>query len=85
MEKRVSTTVTHESQISLPEEVRERLRLAEGSVVTFVLTDNDVMLLGAPQSIDDLFGSVPALAHTTDDFDTEIEDAIETALRALDR
>ncbi len=85
METRVSATVTHESQISIPAEVRERLGLAEGSVVTFVLTDADVVLLRAPQSIEDLFGSIPALPHTSEDFDVEIDEAIEAALGDYDR
>ena len=77
--------VTDESQISLPQEVRERLGLAEGSVVTFVLTDNDVLLVGATQSVDDLFGSIPARSHSSDDFDAEIDEAIEAALHDYDR
>ena len=85
MEQRVSATITDESQLPIPAEVRARLGLAEGSVVTFVLTADDVVLLRTPQPIDDLFGSIPALPHTSDDFDDEIEAAIDTALRDYER
>jgi AbrB family looped-hinge helix DNA binding protein len=85
MTRQIQATVTKESQLPLPAEVLERLGLAEGSVVTFLLTDDEVVLLNTPQSIEDLFGSIPALPHSSEDFDDEIEAAIEVALRAYGR
>jgi hypothetical protein len=37
------------------------------------------------QSIDNFFGSIPALTQISDDFDDEIEEAIEEALRDYGR
>lgn len=53
MNQRVTATITAESNLPLPIEVRERLGLIEGSVVTFVLIDDDVVLLRVSQRIDD--------------------------------
>jgi bifunctional DNA-binding transcriptional regulator/antitoxin component of YhaV-PrlF toxin-antitoxin module len=85
MARRISATITDEDALPLPAEVCQRLGLEKGSTVTFLLEDDGVVLLPAPRSIDHLFGSIPALPRTSDDFDEEIEEAIELALRDYDR
>jgi bifunctional DNA-binding transcriptional regulator/antitoxin component of YhaV-PrlF toxin-antitoxin module len=80
MSQRFSATITNEDELPLPREVRERLGLAKGATVTFLLEDDAVVVLPSPESIERIFGSVPALGTESEDFDDEIEDAIEHAL-----
>jgi bifunctional DNA-binding transcriptional regulator/antitoxin component of YhaV-PrlF toxin-antitoxin module len=80
MSQRFSATITNEDELPLPREVRDRLGLAKGSTVTFLLEDDAVIVLPSAESIERLFGSVPALGAESEDFDDEIEDAIEHAL-----
>lgn len=79
MAQRVSTVISNIHDLPLPEEVRERLGIVEGSTVTFVLDENEVRILAANSSIKHLFGSVKRLPETSEDFDIEIEEAMQDA------
>lgn len=80
MSQRVSATITNDDELPLPREVRERLGLVKGSTVTFLLEDDAVIVLPAMESIERIFGSVPALGTESEDFDEEIEQAIADAM-----
>ena len=52
-----AATVTSKGQITIPKEVRERLKLKAGDRVVFVVqSDNDVMLKPAKTDVRELYG-----------------------------
>jgi bifunctional DNA-binding transcriptional regulator/antitoxin component of YhaV-PrlF toxin-antitoxin module len=66
-------------ELPLPEEVRRRLGIVEGSTITYLLDENGVRILPVGSSIAHLFGSIEPLANTSEDFDREIEEAMQGA------
>jgi bifunctional DNA-binding transcriptional regulator/antitoxin component of YhaV-PrlF toxin-antitoxin module len=69
------TQIKENGDVTLPEEVRRRLGK---DTVEFVIRDDGVVELRRPSlSLDDVFGSIPARPGMSDDFDAEIEAAIE--------
>jgi AbrB family looped-hinge helix DNA binding protein len=74
-----AATVTRQGQVTVPAELRRELGIDGGGRVRFVVDDTGVRFEPEP-SVADLFGVLPALQGTSDDFDREIEEAISAAL-----
>ena len=82
-------TVTGKGQITLPKEVRERLRLRDGGKVRFTFEDGDriVVTNGGPR-LSDLFGILgkPPRSLTLEEMDEVIQQtAVDRYLRAVGR
>lgn len=77
MSQTVQAIVDDVNELPLPDEVRRRLGIVKGSKVTFVLDDSGVRILPTASAIDHLFGSVEPLPGTSEDFDEEIEQALQ--------
>ncbi|MGA3311057.1 MAG: AbrB/MazE/SpoVT family DNA-binding domain-containing protein [Xanthobacteraceae bacterium] len=82
-------TVTSKGQITLPKEVRERLRVRDGGKVRFTFEDGDriVVTNGGPR-LSDLFGILgkPPRSATLEEMDEAIRDAaVARYLRAVGR
>jgi AbrB family looped-hinge helix DNA binding protein len=79
-------TVTSKGQVTLPKEVRERLRIGEGDKVRFTVeSGTQIVLARAEQSIRDLFGILgkPRRSATLDDMDEAVrQHAVERYLRS---
>jgi len=79
-------TVTSKGQITLPKEVRERLRVGTGGKVRFSFEDKDrIVVARAEASIRDLFGILgkPRRSATLEDMDEAIrQHAVERYLRS---
>jgi antitoxin PrlF len=73
-------TLTSDGQLTVPLEIRERLRLKANDKVAFTVDDETVRIEPAEFDLESLIGSVPALPGASADFEREIEEAIEEAL-----
>jgi AbrB family looped-hinge helix DNA binding protein len=73
------STITSRGQVTVPVEIRRRLRLDTPDKISFVLDDEgNVALRKAKLSVADLRGIVPPLpGRTSDDFEEQIEEAME--------
>lgn len=82
-------TVTGKGQVTLPKEVRERLRLNAGSKVRFTLEEGDrVIVAHGGERLRDLFGILgkPPRSATLEQMDEAIKRAaVDRYLRAVDR
>ena len=85
--KTIEAKVTSQGQVTIPAEVRRRLDLEKGSLIAFVIDETGVRIEPARFTLESVFGSVPALPKTSEDFDEEIErawsDEIDRKLRSL--
>lgn len=82
-------TLTSKGQITLPKDVRERLRVREGDKVQFALDDGDRVLVtkGGP-NISDLFGMLgkPPRSLTLEQIDEVVQQAaVDRYRRAVGR
>jgi AbrB family looped-hinge helix DNA binding protein len=82
-------TVTSKGQVTLPKEVRERLRVGEGGKVRFTFEDGDriVVAKGGPR-LSDLFGILgkPPRSLTLEEMDEVIQQAaVDRYRRAVGR
>lgn len=76
--KAIVSTVTDKGQVTIPVEVRNRLGIARGQKVVFLIEGNEVRLKPERFTLESVFGSVPALpGQETDDFEDQIEEAME--------
>jgi antitoxin PrlF len=75
-----AATVTSKGQITIPKEVRERLKLKAGDRVVFVVqSDNDVVLKPAKTDIRELYGMLHRKgrrARTIEEMDQGIADLV---------
>lgn len=62
----LQSKVTRKGQITIPKEIRDRLRVREGEKVVFVLRGNEVVLKVIRGTILDLKGTVKPHAHPED-------------------
>jgi AbrB family looped-hinge helix DNA binding protein len=77
----IDAKITSQGQVTIPVEVRRHLGLEKGKRVSFVIAEDGVRLEPARfSSIEDVFGSVPAIPGMSEDFDDEIEEAIADEL-----
>lgn len=80
MEQMVAT-VTSRGQVSIPARVRKKLGIRPHDKVAFTIEGDVVRLEPVRFTLEDVFGSVPAIpGTTTEDFDRQIEEAISEAL-----
>ncbi len=77
MTRTVQAVVDDIHELPLPEEVRKKLGIVKGARITYVLDENGVRILPVTSSIAHLFGSVEPLPATSEDFDDEIEQALQ--------
>lgn len=78
MRRQYTATVTQRGQVTIPAEVRRQLGLERGDKVIFAVEDGRVSLHRPALTLDQVFGSVPALpGTTTEDFEAQIEAAKE--------
>jgi antitoxin PrlF len=82
-------TVTRKGQVTLPKEVRERLRVRDGGKVRFELpSDAPVVVKAAAPSIRDMFGMLgkPPRSLTLEEMDEVVRQAaVDRYLRAVGR
>jgi antitoxin PrlF len=80
-------TLTSDGQLTVPREVRERLRLKANDKVAFTVDEESVRIESADSDLESLIGSLPALPGASADFEREIEmateDAYEKTIRQL--
>jgi bifunctional DNA-binding transcriptional regulator/antitoxin component of YhaV-PrlF toxin-antitoxin module len=77
--KEVVAAVTRNGQVTILGEVRRHLGLGTPGRVAFVVEDGAVRLQPVRLTVQDLYGSVPALpGRETDDFDDLIDEAMQT-------
>lgn len=70
--------MSEDGEVAIPETVRRRLGIEDERSVVFVVRDDGVVELRRPSlSLDDVFGSLPALPGMSEDFDVEIKAAME--------
>ena len=78
--------VSVKGQVTIPADIRKELGIETPDQVEFVVRDDGVVELRAPAfTLEEVFGSVPPLAHETDDLDQEIAEAIALAHARPDR
>ncbi len=77
MSQTVQTVVEDVHELPLPDEVRQKLGIVKGSMVTYVIEESGVRILPVASSIAHLFGSVEPIPGTSEDFDNEIEEALQ--------
>lgn len=79
--------VTSEGQLTVPSEVRERLKLHANDKVAFMVDEEAVRIEPAEYDLESLIGSLPPLPGASADFEREIElateDAYEKTIRQL--
>lgn len=71
----IEATLTGEGLVAVPKEIRERLGLAPGDTMTFLVDDDDVRLVTGQNALRALYGAVKAIPGMSADFDGEIETA----------
>ncbi len=77
--RQITATMTIKGQVTVPAEVRRRLGVDQGKVI-FVLDDDEIRLRPARFTLDTVLGSLdPLPGTTTEDFEAQIEDAMEDA------
>jgi AbrB family looped-hinge helix DNA binding protein len=73
----IDATVTSQGQVTIPAEVRRKLGLSKRAKVTFLIVEDRVELVRPHFTLESVFGSVEPLPNQSDDFDREIEEAME--------
>lgn len=76
--REIVSSVTSKGQVTIPSLVRRHLGVGTPDKIAFVIDDDGVHLMPAPLTLDDLYGSVPALAgRETIDFEDQIAEAMD--------
>jgi AbrB family looped-hinge helix DNA binding protein len=83
MPKTIEASVTSQGQVTIPAEIRRRLGIARPGKVAFVVDGNDVRLRAPKFTLEDVFGTIPAVPGTSDDLDDEIEAGQRDAIKRL--
>lgn len=79
-------TVTSKGQVTLPKEVRERLRVREGDKVQFAVEDEDRIVVTRGGRLSDLFGILgkPRRSATLEEMDRAVRQAaVQRYLRSI--
>jgi AbrB family looped-hinge helix DNA binding protein len=86
--KTIDAKVTSQGQVTIPAEVRRRLGVEKGALISFIVDENGVRIEPARFTLESVFGSVPAIPGTSEDFDEEIDqawsDEIDRKVRSRD-
>jgi len=84
--KQYQSTVSSKGQITLPADVRRRLGLSASDKVLIVLDDDGKVELQRPRfTLESIRESLPSLPNQSDDFEREIEEAMEERAAELVR
>jgi AbrB family looped-hinge helix DNA binding protein len=75
--KAIDAMLTSQGQVTIPAEVRRHLGLRKREKVTFLIGDDGVRIVPARYTVESAFGAIPALPGTSQDFDQEIDEAME--------
>lgn len=78
----IEAIMTNEGLVAVPKEIRERLGLAPGDRMTFLVDDEDVRLVRIHNTYRASFGAVKAIPDMSADLDDEIETATSEAFRS---
>jgi AbrB family looped-hinge helix DNA binding protein len=72
------TTIGDQGEVVIPVDIRRKLGLEEHGLVVFVVRDDGIVeMRPRVRSLEDVFGSVPALPNESADLEAEIEQAME--------
>ena len=69
--------MTRLGEVTIPAEIRRHLGLTTQETITFVIDDTGVRLVPTGYTLETVFGSIEPIAGTSEDFDLEIEEAME--------
>lgn len=77
----IDAMITSQGQVTIPAEVRRVLGVEKRQQVTFVIEEDEVRLIPAQFTFESAFGAIPAKPGISDDFDDEIEHAMEAEMK----
>lgn len=77
MAVKISARVTRQNQLTLPAPIRRRLGVEGGGTIVFDLSDDDIRIEGRDLTLEEIFGSIKLPERASDDFDEEIEQALD--------
>lgn len=82
---RVVANITEKGQVTIPAEIRRHLGVSKPGRVEFVInSEGNVQVQRIKYTLEDLFGSIPALpGRTSDDFEEEIHEAFEAGIARM--
>jgi AbrB family looped-hinge helix DNA binding protein len=87
--KEFTATITSKGQITIPREVRRELGVSANDQLVFVVQNGEVRLHPVEYTLESVRSSLPPLPGISDDFEREIEEAMEEEadriMRRLDR
>ena len=78
--KAIQATMTGQGQVTVPAEVRRHLGLTARDKVNFVIGEDGVRFVPARFTLESAFGTIPARPGTSEDFESEIEEATTEAM-----
>lgn len=72
--------VTSEGDLLIPDEAKALLRLEGIKAVAIIVDTHGIHFVPLKMTLEDVRGSVPGIEGVSEDFDVEIEQAIEDAI-----
>jgi AbrB family looped-hinge helix DNA binding protein len=72
-----TSSVTTNGQVTIPAEIRREFDIVPGDRVAFEVEDGHITLRPLRYTLAELEGILAPLPHMSDDFDTEIEEAMQ--------
>jgi bifunctional DNA-binding transcriptional regulator/antitoxin component of YhaV-PrlF toxin-antitoxin module len=81
MHRMFETEISQDGEIRLPDEIRHDLGIENARKVIVLVDDGLLRIIPLRMSLEEVRGSAPALSNLSEDFDEEIETAIELAIR----
>ena len=81
MVTRYRTALSSEDRLALPQDVRHELGLDDAEDVILIVEDGTLRILPAPWTLDQIQGAAKTDRIFSEDFDEEIEEAMDEALR----
>ncbi len=76
---KLSSTLTTKGQITIPKQVRDKLKIKAGDTVSYVLTDHGVTLVPRNRPVESIFGILEKFAipgTSLSDYDTAIREGV---------
>ena len=75
--KEIRAKITSKGQVTIPREVRDELSADAGDHILFVIDEGTIRVRPERYTLESIRGSLPPLPGASDDFDREIEEAME--------
>lgn len=75
--REIGAKITSKGQVTIPREVRTELGVHAGEYILFVIDDGDIRVKPVRHTLESIRASLPPLPGASDDFDREIEEAME--------